>query len=999
MAISNFSIGQILSQLEMYSNDTPVPSFFWVREKEKVKDQYIRLALERAREFNVDAVYFRFFQGRPPVPQIYIYDYTSQSLDEQARDDVAQKQRRIWSSCQVPLLYVLTKTDIQIFNTYQKPTFDDEENVKYNPYQLIKIAGEVDEHIKLKDFSARSFDNGAFWEKDEYRKDFEADKGAYESLITELRYMRRKVVDIGLTKKIAHRLLVTAILIKYLEEREDEEGRTVFPKAGEKRRSIDSSSYTTYNDDFFARYAEGATEFIDVLRGGKIVQLYHDLSLHFNGKVFQLTAKEEKEIKASPLYLSSFADFLEGKTQTGGQLTLWRMYSFKDLPVELISNIYEEFIEDKSGGVVYTPPFLVNFLLDEVLPLTDNDTNVKILDPACGSGIFLVQAYKRLIYRWKSANNWQNPSLDILKGLLRSNIYGADIKEDAVKLAVFSLTVALCDELSPLEIWNDLRFDDLDGYNLQANDLFELVQNKNIANDFDLIVGNPPFSRSDEWTNAAKKIEADRIADGEERVPTKQLALLFLNQAMKLTKQGADICLILPSGPFLYNLSSFAFRKQFLESYNLRYIADFTHLSRFLFGKGKGDHPTLAVFAKNEPPTEKDILHITVRRTRTAKAKVWFELDHYDFHWVRRGIALSGKDFHKIIWKSNFIGGGRAYSLILRLISCGKSLSAYIEERKDLTDKVKRWFFSEGFTVGGSDAIHEADYLTGEEYILSSALTESGVNEDKKEKIKARFFSRPRTRELYEPPLLLIKKSLGNKSLLTAFRDQPTKFRNRIVGISAPPEDKKQLINISEYFVEYNKTLFFLILGCSSELLIRRSSAIQKSDLDILPYPEDKTVLNLSELEEVIIDDTLEYFLPYRREYANLTKIEKKPTNNQLKEFGDTFLQVLNSIYKDYKSGQWMETSSHIVYPFYWGDAPELPQEPTELSKHLESLMHYEQPSGNLRFVRVARIYQDNVIYLIKPKQLRYWLRSIALRDADETFASLVKQEYELSPA
>ena len=40
------------------------------------------------------------------------------------------------------------------------------------------------------------------------------------------------------------------------------------------------------------------------------------------------------------------------------------------------------------------------------------------------------------------------------------------------------------------------------------------------------------------------------------------------------------------------------------------------------------------------------------------------------------------------------------------------------------------------------------------------------------------------------------------------------------------------------------------------------------------------------------------------------------------------------------------------------------------------------------------RIYDENVIYLIKPKQLRYWLRSVAIRDADETFAFLVNQEY-----
>jgi hypothetical protein len=48
----------------------------------------------------------------------------------------------------------------------------------------------------------------------------------------------------------------------------------------------------------------------------------------------------------------------------------------------------------------------------------------------------------------------------------------------------------------------------------------------------------------------------------------------------------------------------------------------------------------------------------------------------------------------------------------------------------------------------------------------------------------------------------------------------------------------------------------------------------------------------------------------------------------------------------------------------------------------------------NARIVRMLRVYENNTIYLIKPKQTRYWLRSIAIRDADDTFADLVVQGY-----
>ena len=45
-----------------------------------------------------------------------------------------------------------------------------------------------------------------------------------------------------------------------------------------------------------------------------------------------------------------------------------------------------------------------------------------------------------------------------------------------------------------------------------------------------------------------------------------------------------------------------------------------------------------------------------------------------------------------------------------------------------------------------------------------------------------------------------------------------------------------------------------------------------------------------------------------------------------------------------------------------------------------------EYTYANLRIIRVIRLYDENAIYLIKPNQLRYWLKSVAINDADETF-------------
>jgi type I restriction-modification system DNA methylase subunit len=58
---------------------------------------------------------------------------------------------------------------------------------------------------------------------------------------------------------------------------------------------------------------------------------------------------------------------------------------------------------------VYTPPFVVRLMLDEALSWERLDRlhaqNEVVFDPSCGSGIFLVEAYKRLVLHWRSRND------------------------------------------------------------------------------------------------------------------------------------------------------------------------------------------------------------------------------------------------------------------------------------------------------------------------------------------------------------------------------------------------------------------------------------------------------------------------------------------------------------------------------------------------------------------------------------------------------------------
>ena len=79
--------------------------------------------------------------------------------------------------------------------------------------------------------------------------------------------------------------------------------------------------------------------------------------------------------------------------------------------------------------------------------------------------------------------------------------------------------------------------------------------------------------------------------------------------------------------------------------------------------------------------------------------------------------------------------------------------------------------------------------------------------------------------------------------------------------------------------------------------------------------------------------------------------------------------------------------------PFVFGEGKVHWADADSLQSRLDNLLH-EKNGETLRVTRIARIYDDNFIFLLKPERLRYWLPSVALRDADETLADLRTQGF-----
>ena len=930
------------------------------------------LILDRADKLGASAVYFRRIEGRSSIPQLFIFDNSDGSISQ---SDLIDIHTKLWSSGIVSLYYVFDNTEIRIFNC-RKPVKKFGKNIKLDRPDTLSLIANV--HANYKKYSARLFQNGSFWELERNKERFKADSSSSKKLMDGLRKTRNAFIQ-GQNETACNKLLVLSILVKYLEERKDSEGRHVL------------------GQEYFSRF-DGADSFCEVLRKKLSIKLFEDLSEDINGKIFKLDSQEKKEI--GQLNQTLLADFLDANLDRN-QYLFWRLYDFNYIPVELISRIYEEFITERKD-IAYTPPHLVNFMIDECIPINSPKDNIKVIDVSCGSGIFLVSAFKRIVQlrqrkQYEKTGKIKPPTIATLKSILTKQIHGVDIESEAVRLAVFSLTIAFCDMLDPTTLWKDLneqKLEDLSS-NIITKDFFDYLQeNKNM---YDLVIGNPPFNLPIEeqkdkakekeekdkyWNDLTKKVKIDFD------IPDKNIALVFLQQAMKLLKKDGLLSLVIPSPPLLYN-NTLGYRKAFFNKYNVPQIFDFSSLSDVLFESK--NYPVTAIFAENATPNDNDILHVAVRRTRTAKEKLYFEIDKYDLYYVPKELATT----EQLIWKANILGSGHLYHLLKRMQVLRK-LGDYLKD-----NKIKHgWKFGEGYIVGDGDKT--ASYLTGKRSIPTSKFVDDVINKNDLKKEEATKFYRiaERNKEIFQRPHVLIKEK---PSLPIAFVDDDLIFKNEIIGIHAP-EGYEQLIELRQN-IRANKKLYkMLLLSGSGRAGISRSiTSILMKDIMPLPYPENEDELKLSKAEQIVCDDVLNYGIDQLScgEEAKINIVEAK--KRVLSAFAKTFCTSLNSIYKEngkqFYSLDPIYSLSFICQPFAYGN-PEKPKKisrakRTQIEKgDLTSLIDNQQGTSIL-YKRVIKLYhQKDMVYLIKPKTLRYWLKSIALRDANEVFTDLMNSGY-----
>jgi len=224
-------------------------------------------------------------------------------------------------------------------------------------------------------------------------------------------------------------------------------------------------------------------------------------------------------------------------------------YDFSVIPIDVLGHSYElyigsiikekegeiraiEIVKDprlrKSQGIYYTPEYIVNFLVNNTLSKLVDDikspkdiSTIKLVDPACGSGSFLIKSYD-IIKKWYNAYNdsgkdsFKNNTLDahLVKiidpeyRILTDNLYGVDLDPQAVEISILNLSLKAIVQRQKLPyIGNMVKCGNslIEG---NKNEIMKYFHNQNnnmpfnwkdefksvfSANGFDIIVSNPPY--------------------------------------------------------------------------------------------------------------------------------------------------------------------------------------------------------------------------------------------------------------------------------------------------------------------------------------------------------------------------------------------------------------------------------------------------------------------------------------------------------------------------
>ncbi|MEB3883991.1 Eco57I restriction-modification methylase domain-containing protein [Lyngbya sp. CCY1209] len=967
-----------------------------------------------------------------------------------SQEIIEKTYRLAWSFSRARSLITIEPQLLRVWSCCEPPKDKDEEEpnsvFRITENDLVEQAANALQWVELV--------SGEFFQKHENR--FQRSGAADQMLLSNLKEVRQQLQNKGLDSETIHDLLARIIFIQFLFQKQDSNGipalnNTILEELH--RQGILSKVY-------------GEGELPEILDNfDDTYNLFRWLNNKFNGDLFpgkgetedQREAEWQAEIqrvrREGNRYLTTLAEFVRGDLDMGsGQLCLWPYYSFDVIPLDFISSLYEEFVTQKpkkikkiGAGVHYTPEYIVDFILDGVLPWNELEWDLKILDPACGSGIFLVKAFQRLIYRWEVAHNGQRIPGDVLRTLLEKNLFGVDIDKEAVRVASFSLYLTMLDSIEPSEYWeNEVRFPRLRDKRLICADFFDETcsgfRSNLDAGTYDLVVGNAPWGES-----SSTPIAKSWAKENNWTIADNNIGTLFTAKSIYLIKQGGLLSLIQPVSTLLSNQQKPAkkFRDRLFEEVKIEEIVNLSALRFKIFSKAVS--PPCIMSLRRTTSGGEPFYYICPKPNQEQEDTYKIIIEPPDLHIVYPHEVRK----NPTIWSSLMWGNRRDLQLISRLNNAS-NLAKLKEQgiaktRQGIirgTKRKKIEFIKNKRILEGprSSNLIENSFL-----ILKSDDLPINDNDEVHWKDSTSFSA-------FRSPQMILKMSYpSQRKRFLAVLIQPEKSGEGIVcsGSYVTVHIEPENLSIMEAAcLSYNSKLAVYYLLLSSHRFANYRPEIKPSDLLRVPIP-DRVTLSIEDIQSwedvdeavraafsfkdsewTLINDLFDYTLadfkegskssPGRQKTCRL--IHHSVDNLQephLTPYCEYFMRVIRASFGQEKevcatifqesNDDYLPVRLVAVYlnKFIHNGIKIEPIISHLLLERLNEVNDFfinqnNSGAGGIFYQRVARVYESTewngepvpTIYLIKPDKIRYWTRSMALRDADEVVADIMAAAY-----
>lgn len=938
--------------------------------------------------------------------------FKTKTFDLEYAISISEVLHNAWNYRKVLLLIAYSDFEVRAYNCYTKPTYVADDTAcqkKLEDAQIMLTSIEDTAFGTFASlFSREALDTGALWQacKDKIKIDISKRVDAY--LVDSLDRTKAELLKEGLKEEYIHALLIRSLFVLFLEDK----GATA--EAG-----------------VYEAIKPGCTTYFELLKDKDATyKLFDVLNRHFNGDITHLHRGEKEAVKPEHLDVVRKC-FLDGDLSNNPKIYgNWRLFRFDIIKIELLSEIYEHFLGTSraSKGQYYTPTNLVDLILSEKIPANLGKWDLKVLDPSCGSGIFLVESYKRLIRNWKIAHQTDSVDFQTLQSILCNCIFGIDIDATALTVAAFSLYLTLINELDPRTLWAD------DAYKLPClihGDVEEDVRGNlwctdSIATDLtallpemDLVVGNPPYGTRHDQQSIKDYCHKFGFAT--------EMSLPFIHKVTTICPTG-EIALVVNMKILTNSNGTYAtFRNWLLNTAYIEKIYNFSvfrnapsNFGGSLFSSAST--PVAVLFYEATKP-ERPSASITYWAPRTyVKSSLLYDivLDSCDVKYLPRELC---EENDARIWKIGAWGNMMSHRIVKKLDTKHTLLDTF---------RGKGWIYGRGCNADSA----RPDFVP--DAILNLKFGRYSIPQDvtlPNSEGKAYRNNKP---GIFDTPYVVMKECPDNEGVIAGvFGGNAITTTSTFVFNGMKDEDKVVLVSYLN-----SKMANALLFLTSSTWGIERERLLLEDETLRLPSPFDKitaeqkrelvtlykricrkqaellqwgiedevskidkliySIFGLTALEveilEDVYDNSLKLFALQERADA------MRPANNlQLSAYAKRLCESLNGFYRYSET----RVSPEVLVPNYQTPLNMVVVRFGKEEKTLKQLDSQEERkmmrklyrslvakhSEGLIVQRTLREYDEDNIVVIKPNQLRYWTEVQAIEDGASVFSEILSMK------